>query len=96
MTLPEAYQRLRREAISLRRENAKLKDGTYTDPEKAAHEEKIRKLDLENRNLVRMSRKYRDLWRLALDFPRGPSIDDLIRIEDLENENTVLREENTA
>ena len=44
MTLPEAYQRLRREAISLRRENAKLKDGTYTDPEKAAHEEKIRKL----------------------------------------------------
>ena len=39
MTLPEAYQRLRREAISLRRENAKLKDGTYTDPEKAAHEE---------------------------------------------------------
>ncbi len=96
MTLPEAYQRLRREAISLRRENAKLKDGTYTDPEKAAHEEKIRKLNLENKNLVRMSRKYRDLWRHALDFPRGPSIDDLIRIEDLENENTVLREENTA
>lgn len=71
MTLPEAYQRLRREAISLRRENAKLKDGTYTDPEKAAHEEKIRKLNLENKNLIRMSRKYHDLWRHALDFPRG-------------------------
>ena len=92
MTLPEAYQRLRAEAISLRRENAKLKEGTYTDPEKAAHEEKIRRLNLENGKLARMSRKYHDLWRHALALPPGPSIDDLIRIDGLENENTVLRE----
>lgn len=69
---------------------------TKHNSEKAAHEEQIRKLTLANKNLVRMSRKYHDYWRHAIDFPAGPSIDELIRIEDLENENTVLREENTA
>ena len=44
MTLKEAYEIQRRELISLRRENQKLKEGTFTDAERTAMEKEIRHL----------------------------------------------------
>ena len=38
MTLKEAHEIQRKELIALRRENARLKEGTYTDAEKLEHE----------------------------------------------------------
>ena len=38
MTLKEAHEIQRKELIALRRENASLKEGTYTDAEKLEHE----------------------------------------------------------
>ena len=48
MTLKEAHEIQRRELIALRRENARLKEGTYTDAEKLEHEKIIRHLRFEN------------------------------------------------
>lgn len=93
MTLKEAYELQRKEVLSLRRENEKLKKGTYVDAEKAAHEKEIRHLKWENKDLKRDADRYKRLWMNALDRPSGPSIEDRIRMEDLENENACLKEE---
>ncbi len=93
MTLKEAHEIQRKELIALRRENARLKEGTYTDAEKAEHEKLIRHLQFENRNLQREKEKYHQLWREALKRA-SHDIDDLIRIDELEEENRSLRDEN--
>ena len=85
MTLQEAHEIQRKELIALRRENAKLKNGTYTDAEKLEHEKIIRHLRFENKNLLKDKERYHQLWRDALKLPRH-QIEDLIMIEDLEKE----------
>lgn len=96
MTLNEAYELQRRELISLRRENAKLKEGTYVDAEKAAHEKEIRHLKWELKNASHDATRYHELWLEAKKHPSGPSIEDLIHIEDLETENKYLKTENAS
>jgi cell division protein FtsB len=49
ITLKEAYEKLHQEAISLRRENAKLKEGTYIDADRASNEKEIRHLQIKYR-----------------------------------------------
>lgn len=96
MTLKEAYEIQRKEVHSLRRENEKLRQGTYTDAEKAAHEKEIRHLRWENKNLLHKAEHYHTLWKDALELPSEPSAEYRIRMEDLENENHSLKEEVAA
>lgn len=93
MTLPEAYEKLRREAIVLRRENAKLKEGTYVNAEKAAHLKEISRLQWENKDLSRKEKRYHELWQAAVKRNSGPSIEDLMIMDDLRTENSSLKEE---
>ena len=58
MTLKEAYEKQRLELIALRRENQKLKDGTFTDKERAALEKEIRHLKWELANVTREKERY--------------------------------------
>lgn len=83
MTLKEAHEIQRKELIALRRENARLKEGTYTDAEKQEHEKLIRQLRYENNRLKKDKDRYRQLWRDALELPHH-QVEDLIKIEDLE------------
>lgn len=66
MTLKEAYEKLRLEAVSLRRENAKLKEGTYIDADRASNEKEIRHLKWELTNANRDKERYHTLWRKCL------------------------------
>lgn len=63
MTLKEAYEQMRRELLSLRRENAKLKEGTYVDADRAANEKEIRKLKRELAAMTKDKERYRNLWK---------------------------------
>lgn len=63
MTLKEAYEQMRRELLSLRRENEKLKNGTYVDSDRAANEKEIRKLKRELAAMTREKERYRELWK---------------------------------
>lgn len=65
MTLSEAYEKLRKEAIILRRENAKLKSGTYTDSEKLAYEKEIKQLKHQLADALKEKDHYHTLWRNA-------------------------------
>ena len=96
MTLKETYEKLRLEAVALRRENAKLKVGTYVDADRAANENEIRHLKWENMNLRRDAERYHSYWRAAVARPSGPSAEDLIRIEDLAALNRNLSSENSS
>lgn len=93
MTLKEAHELQRREVISLRAENARLKKGTYTDSEKAEHEKIIRQLRSENKKLSRERDIYFHLWLKLLKHP-SHDIEDLMRIDDLSNENKTLKDQN--
>lgn len=93
MTLKEAHEIQRKELIALRREIARLKEGTYTDKEKQEHENLIRHLRFENKELTKSSDKYHQLWRDALKKPSHYR-DDLVQIENLEKENQALKTEN--
>lgn len=92
MTLEQAYDIQRKELLSLRRENARLKKGTYTDKEKQEHLALIRHLNFQVRCLTRDKDRYHELWRNALKMT-SHDIEDLIMIEDLKNENQDLREQ---
>lgn len=96
MTLKEAYELRRKEVLSLRRENAKLKEGTYTDAEKAAHEKEIQHLKHILQRTERERDCYHRLWQEALKRDAGYSAEFRIRIEDLENEKNRLLSENTS
>lgn len=61
MTLKEAHEIQRKELIALRRENASLKEGTYTDAEKLEHEKIIRHLRFENQTLAKDKERYHHL-----------------------------------
>lgn len=63
MTLKEAYEIQRRELISLRRENKKLKEGTYTDADRAALEKEIRHLKWVLTNMTREKERYYSVSR---------------------------------
>lgn len=93
MTLKEAHEIQRKELIALRRENARLKEGTYTDAEKQEHEKLIRHLRHENKGLAKDKERYHQLWRDALKRPNH-QIEDLIKIEDLQKEILALRSAN--
>lgn len=60
--LQRAHEELRKEAISLRRENAKLKAGTYVDKDRAEHEKEIRRLNREISDLSKAKERYRSYW----------------------------------
>lgn len=66
MTLTEAYEKLRKEAISLRRENAKLKEGSYIDADRASNEKEIRHLISELKKANKEKERYHALWRKSL------------------------------
>ena len=66
MTLKEAYEKLRLEAVFLRRENAKLKEGTYIDADRTSNEKEIRHLKWELTNANRDKERYHALWRKCL------------------------------
>ncbi|MDL2250360.1 transposase [Lachnospiraceae bacterium OttesenSCG-928-J05] len=63
MTLKEAYELLRREVLALRKENSKLKTGTYIDADRKAHEKRIKQLERELANKSKEADRYHDLWR---------------------------------
>lgn len=63
MTLKEAYEQMRRELISLRRENEKLKNGTYVDADRAANEKEIRKLKRDLAAMTKEKERYQELWK---------------------------------
>lgn len=63
MTLQEAHEKQRRELIALRRENQKLKSGTFTDADRAALEKEIRHLKWELSNALREKEKYCSRYR---------------------------------
>jgi len=66
MTLTEAYEKLRKEAIVLRRENAKLKEGTYIDADRASNEKEIRRLNGELKKANCEKERYHALWLKSL------------------------------
>ena len=59
MTLAEAHEIMRREVISLRHENERLKKGTYVSPE----EKELKKLQSEIARLQKERDRYHRLWR---------------------------------
>ena len=59
MTLAEAHEIMRREVISLRHENERLKKGTYVSPE----EKELKKLKSEIARLEKERDRYHSLWR---------------------------------
>jgi len=59
MTLAEAHEIMRREVISLRHENERLKKGTYVSPE----EKELKKLQSEVARLQKERDRYHRLWR---------------------------------
>ncbi len=63
MTLQQAYEKLRKEVLSLRKENAKLKEGSYIDADRLANEKQIRHLEWELKKALREKQRYHDLWR---------------------------------
>lgn len=93
MTLKEAHEIQRKELMALRRENERLKEGTYTDAEKQEHEKIIRQLRREIQTLTKEKERYHQLWRDALARP-DHRIEDLMKIEDLEKEVCVLKASN--
>lgn len=90
MTLEQAYEKLRKEVLALRRENTKLKEGTYVDADRLANEKEIRRLTRENEKLTRDRERFHDLWQHALK-QRDMRLEDFMRISDLEEENESLR-----
>ncbi|MGN1165620.1 MAG: hypothetical protein ACI4S2_04235 [Lachnospiraceae bacterium] len=90
MTLKEAYEIQRKELIALRRENARLKEDTYTDAEKLEHEKITCHLRFENQSLAKDKERYHHLWRDALTRP-DHLIEDLIKIDALEKEIRALK-----
>ena len=96
MTLKEAYELLRKEVLSLRRENAMLKEGSYTDAEKAAHEKEIKHLKYILQRTERDRDRYYRLWQEAVKRETGCPVEYRIRIEDLEHENETLLTENAS
>ena len=69
MTLKEAHEIQRKELMALRRENERLKEGTYTDAEKQEHEKIIRQLRREIQTLTNEKDRDHPLWRDALARP---------------------------
>lgn len=66
MTLKEAHEKQRQELISLRRENKKLKEGTFTDAERAALEKENRRLKRELDNAAREKDRCHSWYRRFL------------------------------
>lgn len=93
MTLKEAYELLRREVLSLRRENARLKEGTYVDADRLAHEKEIRKLRAENGKLVKERDRYRELWQKEVHRTDRIFSDRELRYDQARNENGSLKQE---
>lgn len=68
MTLKEAYEIKRKENLKLRRENDKLKAGTYVDADRVANEKEIRRLKRELERMTKEKERYRMLWKEANYF----------------------------
>lgn len=83
MTLQEAYEQMRRELLSLRRENEKLKNGTYVDAERLAHEKEIRKLKRELARALKDKERYHSLWRECRFWGSDDSRLEILRLSKL-------------
>ena len=87
MTLKEAYEIRRKEVLSLKAENARLvkengrlKEGTYVDADRMAHEKQIRALERENSQLKKERDRYRQLYKQTSDT------NDRLRIQSYTND----------
>lgn len=83
MTLKEAYEQMRREVLSLRRENAKLKNGTYTDTDRLANEKEIRKLKQDLAKALKEKERYKALYKEYRFFGSDDSRSEILRLTKL-------------
>ena len=83
MTLNEAYEQMRREVLALRRENAKLKNGTYMDADRLANEKEIRKLKRELADALKDKERYRALWNDCRFLGNDESRHEILRLSRL-------------
>lgn len=95
MTLQQAHEIQRRELISLRAENKRLKEqasGTFTSEERDALERRVRQLEQMIKTETKRHEDTRAQWKLAKDR----CFDQSIEILDLKEQITSLLEENEA
>lgn len=83
MTLKEAYEQMRREVLALRRENAKLKNGTYTDADRLANEKEIRKLKQELSSALKEKERYKALYKEYRFWGSDDSRSEILRLTQL-------------
>ena len=96
MTKDEAYEKQRRERLSLQRTVVRLektieslRDGTYVDEEKAKHLRMINKLTQENQHLNNLVEKYRGYFHTQMGINSAikyDGLDLLSKYEDLKRE----------
>lgn len=92
MTLKEAYEQMRREVLALRRENAKLKNGTYTDADRLANEKEIRKLKQELSSALKEKERYKALYKEYRFWGSDDSRSEILRLTQLlENANDTIK-----
>lgn len=95
MTLKEVHEIQRKELISLRAENKRLKSGTFTNNEKVALEKEIRKLNSTIKELNLTIERYKN-WLNISKRQNEALMDELYGpIEDLKRDYAYLQQENT-
>lgn len=93
MTLQQAHEIQRKELISLRAENKRLKSGTFTSDEKNALEKEIRKLNATVKELTKLLEQQQN-W-LSTEKHKNEYLENIIYgdYEDLKREHQFLRQE---
>lgn len=83
MTLKEAYEQMRKEVLALRRENAKLKSGTYLDADRQANEKEIRRLTRELSKALKEKDRYKSLYKEYCFWGSDDSRSEILRLTKL-------------
>lgn len=83
MTLKEAYEQMRKEVLALRRENAKLKNGTYVDADRQANEKEIRRLTRELAKALKEKERYKSLYKEYRFWGSDDSRSEILRLTKL-------------
>ena len=94
--LEKAHAELKKEVRKLRSENAKLRNGTFTDQEKQELLDRIKHLEHDLLKSNKERDRYHELWQHAARYNRKCPSDFLIRIEDLEKSNADLTSTNQS
>ena len=95
MTLQQAHEIQRRELISLRAENKRLKEqasGTFPSVERDALERRVRQLEQQIKNETKRHEDARAYWKITKDH----CLDQAVEIVDLKEQIASLQEENEA